>query len=138
MKKQLYEKNERGRYVPYREPEPPFNNVLYRKVTRGNKVEYQPTSMCMTKDLGEGVWVVTKNLYGKSYASGKYLYDSFLCMKASDIQEVELSKLGGMNKLADFLCSNWDKLPKDKSLYDRCRAIVGLMFKYEKERKEKK
>ena len=26
------------------------------------------------------------------------------------------------------------KLPKDKSQYDLCRAIVGLLFQYEKEK----
>lgn len=132
--KQLYERNDKGRYVPCKEPEPPFDNVLYRKVKRGRKVEYEPQSMCSDKGLEEGVWVVTKNCYGKSYSSGKYLYDCFLCMKASDIQETPLSKLGGMDKLADWLCHNLDKLPKGKSQYDLCRAIVGLLFEYEKEK----
>ena len=134
MKEKLYVKNEKGRYVPYVEPNPPFENVLYRKVLRGKKIVYEPQSMCMDKGLEEGVWVVVKHLYGRSYSTGKYLYDSFLCMKASDIQEVELSKLGGMDKLADYLSHHWDELPKNKSQYDLCRAIVGMLFKYEKEK----
>lgn len=136
-KQKLYIKLPNGRYQAYQEPEPPFDNVLYRKVLRGKKVIYEPQSMCSDKGLEEGVWVVTKLIYGKSYSNGKYLYDCFMCLKASDIQDVQLSKLGGMNKLADYLSCNWDKLPKNKSQYDLCRAIVGLLFQYEKEKDEK-
>ena len=57
-----------------------------------------------------------------------------MCLKASDIQETPLSKLGGMNKLADYLNHNWDKLPKNTSQYELCQAIVGLLFNYEKEK----
>jgi hypothetical protein len=60
-----------------------------------------------------------------------------MCLKASDIQDVQLSKLGGMDKLADYLSHNWDKLPKGKSQYDFCRAIVVLLFQYEKEKELK-
>lgn len=127
----LYYKDEKGRYRVYQEPEPPFDNVLYRKVLHGKKIVYEPQSMCIDKDLDEGVWVVVKNLYGKSYTTGKYLHDCFLCLKASDIQETPLSKLGGMDKLADWLSHNWEKLPKQTSQYDFCRAIVGLLFQYE-------
>ena len=136
-KQKLYIKLPNGRYQAYQEPEPPFDNVLYRKVLRGKKVIYEPQSMCSDKGLEEGVWVVTKLIYGKSYSTGKYLYDCFMCLKASDIQDVQLSKLGGMNKLADYLSHNWDKLPKNKSQYDLCRAIVGLLFNYEKAKDEK-
>ena len=92
--------------------------------------------MCIDKGLEEGVWVVVKHLYGKSYTTGKYLHDCFLCLKASDIQETPLSKLGGMDKLADWLSHNWDKLPKQTSQYDFCRAIVGMLFQYENRKDE--
>ena len=130
MEKTLYYKDEKGRYRVYQEPEPPFDNVLYRKVKRGKRIVYEPQSMCLSNGLEEGVWVVTKHMYGKSYSTGRYLNECFMCMKASDIQDVSLAKLGGMDKLADFLCHHWDELPKDKSQYDLCRAIVGLLFKY--------
>ena len=131
----LYIKNEKkGRYEPYIEPEPPFDNVLYRKVQRGKKYYYEPQRMQLGYDLDEGVWVIVKNPCGKSYTSGKYMNESYLCLKASDIQDMPLSKLGGMEKLADWLCDNWDKLPKNTSQYDFCRAIVGLLFQYEKEK----
>ena len=133
-KPKLYVKNDKGRYEPYKEPEPPFDNVLYRKVRRGNKTYYEPQSMCVDKGLEEGVWVVVKHVYGKCYSNGEYLYDCFRCLKASDIQETPLSKLGGMDKLADWLCHNLDKLPENASKYDFCRAIVGLLFQYENQK----
>lgn len=125
-KQKLYVKNEKGRYEEYREPVQEYDNKLYRKVGK----KYEPCSMLMTDDLPEGVWVVTQHKYGKSFASGKYLYEKFMCMKASDIQDVSLAKLGGMDKLADYLSNNWDKLPKNKSQYELCQAIVGLLFNY--------
>ena len=136
-KPKLYVKNEKGRYEPYREPEPPYNNVLYRKVKRGNKILYEPQSMCSDKGLEEGVWVVVKNTYGKSYTSGKYLNDCFMCLKASDIQDVSLAKLGGMEKLANYLSFRWGDLPRNVSQADLCRAIVGILFEYEKEKENK-
>lgn len=134
----LYVKNEKGRYEPYREPEPPYNNVLYRKVKRGNKTVYVPQSMRLSNEIGEGVWVVVKNIYGKSYTSGKYLNDCFMCLKASDIQDVSLAKLGGMEKLADYLSFRWGDLPRNVSQADLCRAIVGILFQYEKEKENGK
>jgi len=131
-KQKLYVKLPNGRYEEYREPVQEYDNKLYRKTMRGNKAYYEPCSMLMTDDLPEGVWVVTKHIYGKHYSTGKYLNDCFMCLKASDIQETPLSKLGGMDKLADWLCTNWDKLPKNKSQYELCQAIVGLLFNYEK------
>ena len=103
MDKQLYYKDEKGRYREYKDPAPPFDNALYRKFVNGKKVSYEPVSMLQDKDLGEGVWVVTKHIYGRSMTSGMYLRDMFMCQKASDIQDVPLSKLGGMDKLADYL-----------------------------------
>ena len=127
-KQKLYVKNEKGRYEEYREPVQEYDNKLYCKVGK----KYELCSMLMTNDLPEGVWVVTKHKYGKSFASGKYLYENFMCMKAGDIQDVSLAKLGGMDKLADYLCHNWDKLPKNSSQYELCQAIVGILFNYNK------
>lgn len=137
-KPKLYVKNEKGRYVPYREPEPPYNNVLYRKVKHGNKTVYVPQSMRLSYEIDEGVWVVVKNIYGKSYTNGKYLNDCFMCLKASDIQDVSLAKLGGMEKLADYLSFRWGDLPRNVSQADLCRAIVGILFQYEKEKENGK
>ena len=134
-KQKLYIKLPNGRYEEYHEPIQECDNKLYRKVVRGNKAYYEPCSMLMTNDLPEGVWVVVKHKGSKSISSGKYMLEKYMCLKAGDIQETSLAKLGGMDKLADWLCHNWDKLPKNKSQYDLCRAIVGLLFQYEKEKK---
>jgi len=130
----LYYKDEKGRYRVYEEPEPAFDNRLFRRVVRGKKVEYKPCSMLMTNDLEEGVWVVVKHEGSKSFTSGKYMNERYMLLKASDIQEVSLSKLGGMERLANHLSRHWQDIPKGLSIYDTCCAIVGLLFKYEKEK----
>ena len=133
MKQQLYTKNSKGRYEPYRDLEPPFGNVLYRKVRHGNRVEYEPHSMSITTDLPEGVWVVTRNTYGYyAVASGQYLRDCFQCSKASDIQDFNLAELGGMDKLAHYLHYHRNEITGN-STYERCCSIVKLIRDYAKE-----
>ena len=133
-KQKLYVKLPNGRYKEYREPVQEYDNKLYRKVMRGSKAYYEPCSMLVTDDLPEGVWVVVKHRGSKSISSGRYMLENYMCLKTGDIQDVSLAKLGGMDKLADWLCHNWDKLPNNKSQYDLCRAIVGLLFQSEKEK----
>ena len=137
-KQKLYVKLPNGRYEEYHEPIQEYDNKLYRKVVRGSKVYYKPCSMLMTNDLPEGVWVVVKHHGSKSISSGKYMYENYMCMKTGDIQEVSLAKLGGMERLSHYLSQHWDELPKNNSQYDLCRAIVGLLFNYEKEKKDGK
>ena len=131
-KPKLYYRNEKGRYEEYHEPVQEYDNKLYRKV--GNK--YEPCSMLMTDYLPEGVWVVTKHYGSRQISNGKYILENFKCYKASDIQDVSLAKLGGMNKLAHYLSRHWNELPKDTNQYGLCQAIVGLLFNYENEKKE--
>ena len=133
-KQKLYVKLPNGRYEEYREPVQEYDNKLYRKVVRGNRVQYEPCSMLMTDDLPEGVWVVVKHRGSKSISNGKYMLENYMCMKAGDVQDVSLAKLGGMEKLAHHLSQHWNELPKDWSQYDLCRAIVGLLFQYNKDK----
>jgi len=130
----LYVKNEKGRYVEYVEPIQEYDNKLYRKI--GNK--YEPCSMLMTNDLPEGVWVVVKHYGSKSITNGKYMLEKYMCLKASDIQDVSLAKLGGMERLAHHLSQHWDEIPQNVSTYDLCRHIVGTLFNYEKEKENGK
>lgn len=130
----LYIKLPNGRYQEYKAPKPSIDNRLFRRFVKGGKVTYKPCSMLMTNDLPEGVWVVLKHPGSKSITSGNYLYDRYMCMKAGDIQEVSLARLGGMERLADHLCAHWHELPKEDSIYDTCRAIVSFLFSYEKDR----
>lgn len=133
-KKKLYVRLPNGRYQEYREPVQEYDNKLYRKVLHGNKVHYEPCSMLMTDDLPEGVWVVVKHRGSKSISSGRYMLENYMCLKTGDIQDVSLAKLGGMERLAHYLSQHWNELPKDWSQYDLCRAIVGLLFQYEKDK----
>ena len=136
MKKQkLYVRLPNGRYEEYREPVQEYDNKLYRKVVRGSKAYYEPCSMLMTNDLPEGVWVVVKHYGSKSISNGRYMLKNYMCLKTGDIQDVSLAKLGGMERLAHYLSQHWNELPKDWSQYDLCRAIVGLLFQYEKDKR---
>ena len=130
----LYVKNEKGRYVEYVEPVKEYDNKLYRKI--GNK--YEPCSMLMTNDLPEGVWVVVKHYGSKSITNGKYMLEKYMCLKAGDIQDVSLAKLGGMERLAHYLSQHWDEIPRNVSTYDLCRHIVSTLFNYEKEKENGK
>lgn len=135
MKEKLYRKLPNGRYEEYKAPEPPYRNALYIK--EGNRYIPWYMNLRTSDSLSEGVWVVTKNNYGMSMSNGKYLYDSFLCMKASDILEAPtLAELGGWNKMADYLSKNWDKV--DKSCIDAiCKSVVGILMNYKKEKGKK-
>lgn len=134
-KQKLYVRLPNGRYEEYREPVQEYDNKLYRKVAHGNKVHYEPCSMLMTNDLPEGVWVVVKHRGSKSISNGRYMLENYMCLKTGDIQDVSLAKLGGMERLANYLSQHWNELPKDWSQYDLCRAIVGLLFQYEKDKR---
>ncbi len=129
MKKpELYIK-ENGRYKPYVEPVPDDDNVLYRREGR----KYVPHSMTIPLDvLNEGVWVVTKHRSGYGYTSASYLRELFRCERISDLKEVSVTELGGMEKLAAFLCEHYPEI-KPTSTADVCRQIVGILFKYGKE-----
>ena len=130
----LYVKGSNGRYTPYVEPQPEHDNKLYRKVVRGNRVQYEPYSMHLSDDeLSEGVWVVVKHYGGRSISSGRYLLESYQCLKAGDIQDVSLAELGGLERITNVLVRHLDELPSNGSTYERVCAIVGLMFKYRDE-----
>jgi hypothetical protein len=95
MKQQLYIKNDKGRFEPYKEPTV-VDNSVYRKF--GNK--YEPMGRIVNEDyLTEGVWVV----YNNGYTNGKYLRNRYELEKASDLQypEMPLATLGGLQKAID-------------------------------------
>lgn len=130
-KPKLYVKLPNGRYKEYIEPEPEYDNKLYRKV--GNK--YVPCSMQETSNLDEGVWVVVRHKGHKSFTNGKYLLDRYMCLKAGEIQDVSLSTLGGFERLTEHLVHHWEEIPQNCSRYDLARAIVGILFEYGNEQK---
>lgn len=128
-KPQLYIKNEKGRYEPYKLPGPEVDNKLYRKING----KYYPWEMDLKNDhLPEGVWVITRHKSCTSYTSGSYLREQFKLDKASDIKEVSLAELGSLNKLAMEVL---DALPSDyrnRTTSDLVLLIVGKVYELSK------
>lgn len=132
-KPQLYIKNEKGRYEPYKLPELEVDNKLYRKING----KYYAWEMDLRNDhLPEGVWVITRRKSCTSYTSGSYLREQFRLDKASDIKEVSLAELGSLNKLAMEVL---DALPRDyrnRTTSDLVHLIVGKVYELSKEKKK--
>ena len=132
-KPQLYIKNEKGRYEPYKLPELEVDNNLYRK----SNCKYYAWEMDLRNDhLPEGVWVITRHKSCTSFTSGSYLREQFRLDKASDIKEVSLAELGSLNKLAMEVL---DALPRDyrnRTTSDLVHLIVGKVYELSKEKKK--
>ena len=125
--KKLYYKDEKGRLREYKEPK--TDNALYRKVGK----RYEPVGMCDAVNAwGEGVYAVIKKHIGKHIIEEQYMRKIFRTCKCGDISDVSVSKLGGMTKLADWLCKNWGEVTGD-SVYERCASIVGILMRYDDE-----
>ena len=56
MKQRLYTKNDKGRYEEYQIPDLDVSETLFRRING----KYVPVSVNCTRDLPEGVWVVTR------------------------------------------------------------------------------
>lgn len=130
-KPQLYIKNEKNRYEPYKLPEPEVDNKLYRKING----KYYPWEMDLKNDhLPEGVWVITRQKSCISYTSGSYLREQFKLDKASDIKEVSLAELGSLEKLTREVL---DALPSDyrnRTTNDLVHLIVGKVYEITKQK----
>lgn len=133
MKQKLYTKNEKtGRYEEYKEPAPKYDNALYRKVGK----KYVPYNMYMDNThftWQEGVFAVTKSpgsLTPNNWTSAEYLQKIFKLYRCSDIENVSISKLAGMKKLAEHLAYNWDKISGD-NVYEMAASIVAILMNYE-------
>lgn len=135
-KQQLYFKDEKGKYKPYKEPE--RYNALCRKI--GNR--YEPVKMTLgdyysEKEWDEGVFAITRNHGFESWISAGYLRKVFSLYKCGDIEKVSIAKLGGMAKIADYLASHWDELPKgNATIYDLAHNIVAIIMNLENEKEE--
>ena len=128
-KPQLYIKNEKGRYEPYKLPELEVDNKLYRKING----KYYAWEMDLRNDhLPEGVWVITRHKYCTSFTSGSYLREQFRLDKASDIKEVSLAELGSLEKLTREVL---DALPSDyrnRTTNDLVHLVVGKVYELSK------
>jgi hypothetical protein len=135
MKENLYIKNEKGRYVPYVEPErPERDNALYRRIGK----RYEPVRMQLEGfSWQEGVFVVTKcwsNLHPDSWTDAGYLQKIFKLYRCGDIENVSIAKLGGMKKLTDHLAKHWNEV-SGASAYERAASIVAILMGYVEEGK---
>lgn len=146
MKKQkLYIKNEKGRYEEYKpQMKADDGNLFFRKV----KGKYVPCGRHEHIDrLSEGVWVVLSNLShcSSQMASADYLRDLFQINKVSGIEEVSISKLGGLERYYDYVASEWNKYYKDYMLghewspsnSDAIHFIIGKVFDFNEKLKAK-
>jgi hypothetical protein len=89
-KPQLYIKNDKGRYEPYKLPEPDVSETAYKKING----KYEPVGRFFNRDyLTEGVWVVYCD---HAFCNGKYLKEKFRMEKVSDLQYPTIAELGGL------------------------------------------
>ena len=135
MKKQLFYKNDKGRYVPYVEPErPKYDNALYRRIGK----KYVPVNMHLeVNSWQEGVFVVSKchsAMYPDSWINAEYLQEIFKLYRCGDIENVSIAKLGGMKKLADHLLKHWNEI-QGASVFERAASIVAILMNYEEKEK---
>ena len=124
----LYTKNEKGRYVEYQIPDIDVSETLFRRING----KYVPVSITYTKDLPEGVWVVTRGSSCREIIRGQYLKELMKLEKASELKEMpSLAELGGWQKCAQWALDeigNFESMTMKEIVY----AVVGKVFKYSK------
>ena len=128
MKKKLYTKNEKGRYEEYQIPDLDVSETLFRRING----KYVPVSVNCTRDLPEGVWVVTRGRSSREMVSGKYLKELMMLDKVSDLKEMpSLAELGGWQKCVKYVLNEIGDI-SIMSKYEIVNAIVGKVFEYSK------
>lgn len=146
-KQQLYIKNEKGRYEPYKPKEIGDKNV-YRKI--GNK--YVPFAVCLNRDedwLQSGVFVVRSDKeHGmRSWADSEYLQECFHIDKVSDNYRITAEQLASLQDYTDYCYNELKKFENERrekgigiSYEEKMQVVVGSVFKFSailKERMEK-
>lgn len=144
MKPKLYIKKENGRYDEYN-PEKKTDDIdlFFRKV----KGKYVPCGRNEHFYMEtEGVWVVLSNLSycSRQCISADYLKDLFQIQKVSDIEEVSIAQLGGLEKYYDYVISEWNKYYKQYLLghewspsnSDAIHFIIGKVFEFNEKLKK--
>ena len=144
MKQKLYIKNGKGRYEEYKpERKTDDDDLFFRKVNG----KYVPCSRYDHYDMArEGVWVVLSNLSycSRQCISADYLKDLFQIQKVSDIEEVSIAQLGGLEKYYDYVISEWNKYYKQYMLghewspsnSDAIHFIIGKVFEFNEKLKK--
>lgn len=135
---QLYTKNEKGRYEPYKLPEPDVSETAYRKING----KYEPVGRFYDRDhLTEGVWVVYCD---HGFCNGKYLRDKFHMDKVSELQYPTLAELGGIEQAIEQAWREHSAYKQEKlhttgySEYDGfhfvARRTIELLMKKQKQK----
>ncbi len=128
MEKKLYTKNEKGRYEEYQIPDLDISETLFRRING----KYVPVSVNCTRDLPEGVWVVTRGRSYREIISGKYLKELMMLEKVSDLKEMpSLAELGAMRKCATYVLEEIGDI-STMTKAEIVNAIVGKVFEYSK------
>lgn len=105
-KPQLYIKNEKGRYEPYKEPEIVDRNV-YKKV--GNK--YEPIGIRFGDNyLNDGLWLVKSKESSREIASIEHYACRWGLFRLGDIPRLDLNLIGTAKEIHDTI---------DKYLYQK-------------------
>ena len=124
----LYTKNKKGRYEEYQIPDLDVSETLFRRING----KYVPVSVNCTRDLPEGVWVVTRGRSSREIISGKYLKELMMLEKVSDLKEMpSLAELGGWQKCAKYVLEEIGDISA-MSKIEIVNAIVGKVFEYSK------
>ena len=94
--------------------------------------KYVPVYVNCTNDLPEGVWVVTRGRSSREIISGKYLKESMMLDKVSDLKEMpSLAELGSWRKCANYVLNEIGDIFA-MSKIEIVNAIVGKVFEYSK------
>ena len=127
----IYTKNKKGRYEEYQIPDFDMADTLFRRING----KYVPVSIsCFNNDLPEGVWVVTRGRSSREIISGKYLKESMMLDKVSDLKEMpSLAELGDWQKCAKYVLNEIGDIYA-MSKYEIVFAVVGKVFEYSKKR----
>ena len=124
----LYIKNEKGRYEEYQIPDVDISETLFRRING----KYVPVSINCTNDLPEGVWVVTRGRSSREIISGKYLKESMMLDKVSDLKEMpSLAEMGSWQKCAKYVLDeigDFESMTMSEIVY----TIVRKVYEYSK------
>ena len=105
-----------------------MSDTLFRRING----KYVPVSINCTKDLPEGVWVVTRGSSSREIISGKYLKEMMMLDKVSDLKEMpNLAELGDWQKCAKYVLDeikDFSNMTMNEIVY----AIVGKVYEYSK------
>ncbi|MBQ4009814.1 MAG: hypothetical protein II604_03855 [Bacteroidales bacterium] len=140
-RKQLYIKNEKGRYEPYT-PDVDLHTA-YRKV---GKNKYVPFATMYHEDwLNDGVFVVRcdRSAGLRSFSEIGYLNDVFRIDKVGNNYRILADQLASLQDYTEFCMSELRKFEQERndnigvSPFERTQVIVGSVFKFSQILKEK-